>query len=162
VLLGCSGALTDRFGPQITVDAAVGRYAYQGVQRLQAYKASGRLASYKTLVIALGTNGPMYADQFAQLASLAAGVPNVLFINVYAARSWEPLSNSVIAQGVAAHPGWKVVDWYDTVKANTAILGPDGIHPRLVGIETYANLLLSTLDPPTVARPPARPARRAR
>jgi peptidoglycan/LPS O-acetylase OafA/YrhL len=158
VLLGCSGALEERFGPAITVDAAVGRYAYQGVQRLQAYKASGQLATYRTLVIALGTNGPMYPDQFNQLAALAAGIPNVLFVNTYAARSWEPMSNSTIAQGVAAHPGWKVVDWYDAVKADpSALLGPDGIHPRTAGIDTYTNLLISTLDPPTATRAGARP-----
>jgi peptidoglycan/LPS O-acetylase OafA/YrhL len=164
VMLGCSGALQNRFGTEITVDAAVDRHVGQGIDRLRAYRQSGRLSSYKTLVIGLGTNGPMTAAMFDQIMSLAAGVANIIFITTYDDRSWVSSTNSVVTQGVAAHPGTKLVDWYSLANNDPALLGPDGIHPRLAGIEAYANLLLATLDPPTAPAPssrtnPARPTR---
>jgi peptidoglycan/LPS O-acetylase OafA/YrhL len=157
VMLGCSGALQDRFGPQITVDAAVDRHVDQGISRLKAYKQSAQLANYKTLIIGLGTNGPMTAAMFQQIMTLAVGIPNILFISTYDDRSWESSTNAVLSQGVATHPGTKLVDWYSLANSNPSLLGPDGIHPRLAGIEAYANLLLATLDPPT-ALVPRRPA----
>ena len=164
VLLGCSGALQDRFGTQITVDAAVDRHVGQGIDRLRAYQESGRLSGYKTLVIGLGTNGPMTAPMFDQIMTLAAGIPNIVFITTYDDRSWVSSTNSVVAEGVATHPGTKLVDWYSVANSDPSLLGPDGIHPRLAGIEAYANLLLTTLDPPTApaANAPRRPARPTR
>lgn len=156
VMLGCSGALQNRFGTQITVDAAVDRHVQQGIDRLQAYKQSGRLPSYKTLIIGLGTNGPMTAAMFDQIMTLAAGIPNIVFITTYDDRSWVSSTNTALTQGVATHPGTKLFDWYALANSNPSLLGADGIHPRLAGIETYANLLLATLDPPTapVTKPP--------
>ncbi|MDQ2727707.1 MAG: acyltransferase [Actinomycetota bacterium] len=162
VMLGCSGALQNRFGAQLTVDAAVDRHVDQGIDRLRAYKGSGRLPHYRTLVIGLGTNGPMTTAMFDQIAALAAGIPNIIFITTYDDRSWVSSTNSVLTQGVASHPGTKLFDWYSVANSNPSLLGPDDIHPRLAGIETYANLLLATLDPPTapVAKSPATQAGR--
>lgn len=156
VMLGCSGALQNRFGPQITVDASVDRHVGQGIDRLRAYKRSARLSGYKTLVIGLGTNGPMTAAMFDQITTLAAGIGNIIFITTYDDRSWVSSTNDVLTQGVATHPGTKLVDWYALATSTPLLVGPDGIHPRLAGIEAYANLLLATLDPPTapVAKPP--------
>lgn len=156
VMLGCSGALQNRFGPQITVDASVDRHVGQGIDRLRAYKRSARLSGYKTLVIGLGTNGPMTAAMFDQIMTLAAGIGNIIFITTYDDRSWVSSTNDVLTHGVATHPGTKLVDWYSLATSTPLLLGPDGIHPRLAGIEAYANLLLATLDPPTapVAKPP--------
>lgn len=149
VMLGCSGALQNRFGPQITVDASVDRHVGQGIDRLQAYKRTARLPGYKTLVIGLGTNGPMTAAMFDQIMTLAAGISNIIFISTYDDRSWVSDTNAVLTQGVAAHPGTRLVDWYSLATGNPLLVGPDGVHPRLAGIEAYANLLLTTLDPPT-------------
>ncbi len=155
VMLGCSGALQNRFGPQITVDASVDRHVGQGIDRLLAYKRSNRLPSYRTLVIGLGTNGPMTAAMFDQIMTLAAGIGNIIFVTTYDGRSWVSSTNAVLTQGVATHPGTKLVDWYSLANNSPSLLGPDGIHPRLAGIEAYTNLLLATLDPPTtpVAKP---------
>ncbi len=148
VMLGCSGALQGRLGSQITVDAAVDRHVLQGVLRLEAYQQSGRLASYRTLVIGLGTNGPLTAPGFDQLVGLAGGIPNIVFVNTYDDRSWESSTNAVIAQGAATHPGIRVVDWHAAVAANPSLLGADGIHPDPAGITAYAGLFVSALDTP--------------
>ncbi|MGI8751150.1 MAG: acyltransferase family protein, partial [Acidimicrobiales bacterium] len=159
VMLGCSGALQNRFGTQLTVDAAVDRHVGQGIDRLRAYKYSNRLPGYRTLVIGLGTNGPMTTAMFDQIMTLAAGIPNIIFITTYDDRSWVSSTNSVLTQGLATHPGTKLVDWYSLANSNPSLLGSDDIHPRLAGIEAYANLLLATLDPPTApaAHLPSKP-----
>ena len=144
VLLASAPALTATFGPEITVDAQVGRQVSAGIARLLAYRASGRLATYHTVMIDLGTNGPLTPALFAQLAAVTAGVANVVVYNVRMDRAWEPVTNGTLARQVATQPNMHLVNWY---AASTApgVLGPDEIHPTPAGGEFYAHLLLQTL-----------------
>ena len=147
VLLAASHALTARFGPAITVDAAVGRHVNQGVIRLAAYRSSGALAHYRTVMVSLGTNGAFTPTEFSQLAALLAGVPHVVFYNVHAARTWAATDNATITQGVAAHPGMTLVNWNAAAGA-PGLLFSDGIHPNAAGSAVYASLLQKALAAP--------------
>jgi peptidoglycan/LPS O-acetylase OafA/YrhL len=148
VLLAASPALQAMFGPQITIDAAVGRQVSAGLQRLAEYKASGALAHYRSVMIDLGTNGAFHPAQFAELVALTQGVPAVVVFDVHAARSWAAESNATIAAGVAAHPGWlRLVDWNRAAGA-PGMLYPDGIHPTVAGARVYAQLLAAALREP--------------
>ena len=149
VLLAASPALTAAFGPGITIDAQIGRQVQAGIDRLAAYRASGALGHYRSVMIDLGTNGAFQPGQFAQMASILAGVPRVVIFDVHAARPWAAASNATIAAGVAAHgPQMRLADW------NRAVTGPsllysDGIHPDLAGAQVYTRLLVSALTAPT-------------
>ncbi len=149
VLLAASSSLNAMFGPDITVDAQVGRHVQEGLARLAAYRASGALARYRTVLVDLGTNGAFTQGQFTQMAALLAGVPHVVFFNVHAARSWAAPDNATIAAGVAAHRGWmQVVDW-NVAAAAPGLLYPDGIHPNAAGAALYARLLRHALSHPS-------------
>ncbi len=147
VMLAATPGLQARFGPEITIDAAISRHVQDGITRLAEYKESGQLVKYKTLVIGLGTNGPMTTDMFNQIVALAAGVPHVIFINTFDTRSWEAPTNQVLAAGVAANPAVKLVDWSSAAAANRPLLYADDIHPDPTGALLYAGLLVNTLDP---------------
>ncbi len=145
VLLAASPALTGMLGPQITIDAQVGRQVTAGLQRLAAYRASGALSHYHSVVIDLGTNGAFRPQDFQQLVQLVAGVPRVVVYDVHAARSWAPLSNSTIESGVAAHPGQMVLVHWNSAAGAPNVLYPDGIHPNSTGDQVYARLLGAAL-----------------
>jgi peptidoglycan/LPS O-acetylase OafA/YrhL len=146
VMLAADDGLTAAFGSNITVDASVGRQVDEGIARLQQYQASGQLATFKTVVIDLGTNGPMTTDLFNQLVSVLQGVPNVVFYNTYDPRSWESTTNDTLAACVPQHPGMIEIDWA-AVAPGPGILYPDGIHPTpTTGGNAFAALLTTALS----------------
>lgn len=145
VLLAASPALDQSFGHDITIDAAVGRQAQTGLDRLAAYKASGQLSTYKTVLIDLGTNGPFTPQQMDTLTQLTGSVPLVVLYTVYAPRSWIAESNSSIRAEVDQHPtNMRLADWSAVV--SPSLLYPDGIHPNPAGAATYTQLLLRLLS----------------
>jgi peptidoglycan/LPS O-acetylase OafA/YrhL len=139
VMLAAAADLNAVFGPAIVVDAGIGRHAPDGLARLAAYRAAGRLTGVRVLVVGLGSNGPFGAANLIQLRQLAAGVPLVVLINVRVPDSWEAVSNQTI-DSAAALPGFKVVDWY-AASAQPGLLWPDGVHPDPRGQQVYAALV---------------------
>lgn len=146
VLLAASPVLDTVFGSRITIDAAVGRQPQTGLDRLAAYRDSGQLARYRTLVVDLGTNGLFSGRQFQTLEQLSAGVPLVVVYTVYAQRSWISGSNSAIRSGVAGDHDMRLADWDAAV--SPSLLYPDGVHPNPTGAKVYAHLLEEDLCTP--------------
>ncbi len=145
VLLAASPALTAMLGPQITIDAQVGRQVTAGLQRLAAYRASGALSRYRSVLIDLGTNGAFRPQDFQELTQLVTGIPRVVVYDVHAARSWTAVSNATIHAGVAAHPGQMVLVRWNSAASGPNLLYPDGIHPNDAGDQVYARLLGAAL-----------------
>ncbi|HET6874170.1 MAG TPA: hypothetical protein VFH70_05290, partial [Acidimicrobiales bacterium] len=103
---------------------------------------------YHTIVVALGTNGAFSPSQFNQMASVLAGVPRVVVVNVHVAKTWAAGDDVVLAQGVAAHRNqMKLMDW-NTAAGGPGLLYPDGIHPNGAGSALYARLLQQALSTP--------------
>lgn len=148
VLLAASAALEATFGPDITVDAVVGRQVDAGIARLEQYRRSGALARYRTVVVDLGTNGSFTPVEFDQLAAVLAGVPRVVLYSVHAARTWSVGDNAVIQQGAATHAGQMTVVNWNAAAGAAGLLYPDGIHPDPAGAAVYTHLLQVALDPP--------------
>jgi peptidoglycan/LPS O-acetylase OafA/YrhL len=143
VLLAASSALTARLHGDITVDAVVGRQCWAGISRLAAYRQAGDLVGLKALILDLGTNGPMTPADIAQIRTLAAGVPLLIFINVRVDRPWQSETNASLA-AVAGQPGIRVINWY-AASAAPGLLWPDGIHPDPAGAAVFASLVASAL-----------------
>jgi peptidoglycan/LPS O-acetylase OafA/YrhL len=143
VMLAASSDLEQAFGPEITVDASVGRQVYAGLDRLAQYRRAGLLRGLRALVVGLGSNGPFTPYDLAELRQLAAGVPRVVLVNVRVPDPWQAESNATI-DGAAHLPGYVVVNWYRT-SADRALLYPDGIHPDVAGQEVYAQLVVGAV-----------------
>ncbi|MGC8627737.1 MAG: acyltransferase family protein [Acidimicrobiales bacterium] len=143
VLLAASQALSAKLDGDITVDAAVGRQCWSGIERLAQYRAAGDLVGLKAIIIDLGTNGPMTPSDVAQVRALAAGVPLLIFVNVRVDRPWQSETNASLA-AVANQPGVRVVNWY-AASAAPGLLWPDGVHPDPAGATVYANLVAAAL-----------------
>ena len=143
VLLAASSALTTRLDGDITIDAVVGRQCWTGINRLAAYRQAGDLTGLQALIIDLGTNGPMTPSDVAQIRTLAAGVPLLVFVNVRVDRPWQDQTDASLA-AVAGQPGIRVVNWY-AASAAPGLLWPDGIHPDPAGAAVFASLVATAL-----------------
>ena len=145
VLLAASPALSSAFGSSITIDAQVGRQVNVGLTRLAAYRSSGQLGHFRTVLIDLGTNGSFTGSEFAQMTSLLAGVPHVVVYDVHVPRPWAATTNTTVSQGVAAHQAqMKLVDW-NKAAGGPGLLYSDGIHPDPAGAAVYTQLLRRAL-----------------
>jgi peptidoglycan/LPS O-acetylase OafA/YrhL len=147
VMLDAAADLKADLGPSTVVDAVVGRQVSDGIDRLNEYRAAGRLTGLTALVIGLGTNGPMSVAQCDQILSLAAGIPRVVFVNVRMPRPWESITNDTLATCTARQPRVTLVDWYDA-SAASGVLGPDQIHASPAGATLYASLVSRAASSP--------------
>lgn len=145
VMLAGSSDLQQAFGSAITVDAEEGRQVYQGLDRLAAYRAAGRLQGLRALVVDLGTNGPFTPPQFRRLVQLTEGVPHVVVVNARVPRSWEPITDATLSAGVQGHRRFSLVDWYGAT-AQPGLFWPDQIHPNPKGQRVYSNLIVKAVD----------------
>lgn len=113
--------------PGIDVEAFVSFQWYQGVALVQQLKAEGRLG--QTLVVGLGTNGPVTAADFDAMIEAASGVSRIVFITVHVDRPWEAEVNSTLEAGVARYPNLAVLaDWNALANQNPGWFYSDGTH----------------------------------
>jgi peptidoglycan/LPS O-acetylase OafA/YrhL len=137
VMVDARTGLAQRLGPGLTLDAAVGRQPAETISLLHAYAATGGLPD--NVVIQLGNNGPVYADDLVALHDGLRGVPHVYLVNVDVPRSWQGEVNSILAQ--AAH-NWgqaELVDWHSI--ASSKRVTTDGVHLTSEGITLYSRLI---------------------
>ena len=129
--------------PGIYIDAAVGRQFSTGLQVIDALKAKGLLRHI--VVVGLGTNGPVTADQIGQLFAEIGPSRKLVLVNTYENRPWEQEVNSILATAVNDHPGVVLANWHTTIEHRTGLLWPDGIHPQPAGGVVYAKMLKKAL-----------------
>jgi hypothetical protein len=111
----------------VNFDAFVGQQWYQGVADVSQLRSQGQLGS--TVVIALGTNGPVSSGDFAAMMDALHGVSRVVFVTNYVNESWtdwQDSNNQVIESGVAHYPNTVVADWCALAEANPEWFTPNG------------------------------------
>nr|WP_228375131.1 acyltransferase family protein [Demequina iriomotensis] len=137
VTLGSAPALASAL-PGVAVDAEVGRQFSQGVDRVEALEGKGRLRPY--VVVALGTNGEVPADQMDRLVA-AVGDRTLVLVTPYGDRSWMAGSQRAVRQAARGHANVVVADWQAAVEEDPSVLGPDGIHPDATGMKVFARVV---------------------
>jgi hypothetical protein len=123
------------------VDAAVGRQPSQIIDRLAAYRASGRLPA--RVVVQLGDNGPVWRSDAVRLRRVLGGVSHVVLVNVREQTSWQAEVNAELAAVAHGWPEARVANWW-AASANPALLY-DGAHPNDRGAVAYARLVARAL-----------------
>ncbi|MEV8337146.1 acyltransferase family protein [Leucobacter sp. NPDC077196] len=143
VMLASLPELEERF-PGITIDAAVSRGMGVGVELASEQAGGGSVRP--VLLVGLGTNGPVGAEELDALRA-SAGDRQLVLVNAHADRDWVPSVNETLAAYADAHRGVVLADWEGTISAapNTALAG-DGIHPNPSGGELYAECVQAALD----------------
>ena len=139
VMLGASGALQQAI-PGVGVDAAVSRQFTTGIDILRSVRDSGQLPG--TVVVHLGTNGPIDGASCDALMDVLAGRRGVL-VTVHVPRSWETGNNAVLRDCAFRHRAG-IADW-SSVGGGSGLLAGDGYHLNSEGAQAYAGLIASLL-----------------
>jgi peptidoglycan/LPS O-acetylase OafA/YrhL len=144
VMVGAAPVLEELFGSRGRVDALISRQWDDGVDVLTELAAQERLGD--TVVVHLGSNGPITADQFDRMMSATAGARNVVLVTTKVPRRWESITNQALADGVARYPKARLADWHAAVSGSPELLTGDGIHLRgNAAIRLYAETVRGAL-----------------
>ena len=125
--------------PSVQVDGKVGRQWGTGTAILAALGAQGRLPP--TVVVDLGTNGTVTADQFDSMMGVLGPQRHVVFVTVKVPRVWEDGDNGVLLEGVARYPNAVLADWHSLSQGHLEWFYRDGYHLTPWGSQLLAALI---------------------
>ena len=140
VMLGSAPVLERRLGPQLRVDAVVGRQAVDTIDRLAEYRARGALPP--TVIVQIGDNGPVWHENLQRLRAVLSGVKHVVLVNVRVDRDWQNEVNRALERFV---PSWSeavIANWYGHSSESMLV---DGVHPSVAGRAVYAQTIVEAL-----------------
>ncbi len=154
VMLGAAPRLLAVFGPDVRVDAVVGRQFNAALPIIQQLVAAKRLGPY--VILHLGNNGPVTASTVDSVLNVLKGVPHLLVINVRVTKGWQATVNAVLSQEVKKYPNAHLFDWYTASGCCGDWFYHDKTHLNAEGAEQYANLVKKALGyVPATPVPPA-------
>ena len=133
------GARHDIARKGITPNVDKSRQFIAGTKLIRSLRKNGKLPT--TVVVHLGTNGPITAKQFNAMMRQLKG-RTTLFLTVKAPRYWETQVNSVIKDGVKRWRNAKLLDWKAIGSKNPGWFWADGIHlspQKARGVEECAD-----------------------
>jgi peptidoglycan/LPS O-acetylase OafA/YrhL len=128
----------------IYINAQVGRAMIAGLSVIQTLVAQGELRRY--VVVGLGTNGPVSAEQIRQLHQLIGPSRYLILVNTFGPMPWESSVNAVLAAAARHTAHVSLANWHAAIAAHTDLLWPDGIHPQPSGAKLYARVVLAAIQ----------------
>lgn len=138
VMLIANEELANRFDNAI-VDAGKGRQAEDILNTVQSLKDRSQLGD--VVVIHMGTNGVIRAQQLEELMEMLKDVPRVYLLNVKVARSWESLNNELLAANIDRWPNATLIDWKAVATQHPEMFYSDGVHLRPEALGLYVEMI---------------------
>src|SRR5690554_808773 len=151
VMLASARELQAAF-PGIYIDAVVSRQLSQAPKIVESMLKAGTLRP--TVVIGLGTNGPIDTAALRKLRELAGTEHQIVLVNVYAPRWWTDGVNSDLSDFAQLYRNVELANWRDSISGQLRLLAGDQIHPGDAGGRVYVGAVrdalqrLSELPPP--------------
>jgi hypothetical protein len=144
VTLGAANELADR---GYAVNATVSRQLVDVVPEVEELVGRGLLAD--TVVIHLGYNGPIEANDLDRLLDALDDVTNVVLLTVHADRAWTEPNNALI-KAADDRPNVTVIDW-DQVAEDCPgeCFMSDRIHLTDAGARFYADTIAAVSGSPS-------------
>lgn len=122
--------------PKSLIDAAVSRQAVDGIRLLHQYAAKGALAD--TVLVGLGTNGPITPAQVDDVMHTAGPSRQVFWINVRVpTQQWQNTVNSTLVGAQRKYKNLHVIDWYGYSNPHNDWFYTDRVHPNVGGAMHY-------------------------
>lgn len=135
------------------LDAKINRQLSEGKDVYDDYRARGMVGEH--VVIALGTNGVMTADQLKDFISDIGAEKSVYLVNVRTPNSWEESVNRTLAEAASQFANVTLLDWYAASAGHDEYFDGDGTHLTEAGCTAYIGLVHDAVgDTPA---PPAAP-----
>ncbi|WP_367295590.1 acyltransferase family protein [Levilactobacillus yonginensis] len=143
VLLDDSGDLQEVF-PGAVVDGAVGRQADALPGVINGLAQRGQLA--KTVLVNIGTNGYVTADQADQIVHAIGPKRQIFWVNAHVpTREWQNSVNKMIAKTAAKYDNVHEIDWYGTAKGHDKWFVSDHVHPNNLGNRYFTSLIAKSM-----------------
>ena len=142
VMVGATPELLKRL-PKLSIDSQVGRQLSKGIQILAERKNNGLLSD--TVIIHLGNNSPVNANQMATLVNLLGDTKKIIFVNLKLPRNYESANNRLFSDIANKNKNVSVIDWRENSMNAKNIFGKDGIHLTANGAKLYAGLISEVL-----------------
>ena len=143
VMLASARELQNAF-PGIHIDAAVSRQLSHAPAILEAMVAAGTLRP--TVVIGLGTNGPIDTESLHRLRELAGSRHQIVLVNVFAPRWWSDGVNASLSDFAQQYRDVELANWRDSIAGQVRLLARDQIHPGDAGGRVYAGAVRDALQ----------------
>jgi hypothetical protein len=145
---GWSGYLLHVF-PRALIDARVGRQFSSAISIYRWLLGYSGVRAINTIVVELGTNGPVTPDQIARFMMLADG-RRVIFIVPQVPRPWASEVQTLYQSLPSRYPNVRLVYWnrisdLPNGQENPAYFWGDGVHPNWMGIQVLVNGLSRAL-----------------
>ncbi len=133
--------------PGIDIEATVSRQWDAGVALAAQLKAEDKLGA--TVVIDLGTNGPITDSQFKAMMAVLARASLVVFVTVHLppSYSWSQSVNAVLEREVPKYANARLANFNALADANPGWFGSDDVHMVIggIGAKAMAKLITSTI-----------------
>jgi peptidoglycan/LPS O-acetylase OafA/YrhL len=129
--------------PKASVDGRVGRQPSEALPMIRQLKGSNRLSS--TVIIELGTNGPMTSDQLRSIIDGIGTNRRVVLVNTRVPRPWQYTVNQTLAREAARYANVRLADWYKVSENHSDYFAPDQVHLTKSGAIALTNLLIKTV-----------------
>ena len=142
VMLASAPELQSAF-PGISIDAVVSRQLSQAPAILAGLRDTGALRS--TVLIGLGTNGPIDAANLTAIRDIAGPDRTIVFVTVYAPRWWTDGVNAELTRFAATYRNVELADWQDAIDDQLGLLARDQIHPGNDGGRVYTDTVREAL-----------------
>jgi hypothetical protein len=143
--------------PGIYINAKVSRAMIAGVSILDQLARTHRLR--RVVIVGLGTNGPVTADQISRLRA-AVGHRWLLLVNTFVPRSWQHEVNTTLATAAKRYPNVLLVNWFAAILHHQNLLWSDNIHPQPIGGRLYAKVVRAVVVSALHERPRLRRPKR--
>jgi len=143
VMLASAPELQAAF-PGIAIDAVVSRQASAAPTLVQSMVDAGTLRH--TLLLGLGTNGPVDADVLDRIHGIVGGGHRIVVVNVQAPRGWVPGVNSELATFADEYRNVELAHWHEAIAGQLGLLARDQIHPGSRGGLVYVETVKAALQ----------------
>ena len=143
-MLGARNILLETFDSEIVIDTSISRSFVDAIPLMQKLMAFELVPD--TLVVHLGTNNPVYEEQFDALMEILRDVPQVVFVTVRVPQRWEVISNKTLRDGVRRWPNASLVDWQEVAGDADHLFAADGVHLEVTGAQLYSRLILEGVE----------------
>jgi hypothetical protein len=143
VMLASAPELQTSF-PGIQIDAVVSRQLSSAPELVQQLVATGTLRS--TLVIGLGTNGPIQRAALDQIRGIVGSHHQIVVVNVQAPRGWTDGVNATLTQFAQRYRNVELANWKDAIAGHLNLLARDQVHPGTQGGLIYVRALTDAMQ----------------
>ncbi len=145
VMLGAAPSLKKAM-PDSIIDAKESRQVVKAKEIIDNLSSEEKLG--RTVIIALGTNGPFSESKGQELIDQLGKDRTIYWITVYGKQlQWQDKSNSTIRKLAEDNENVSIIDWEKAVSTHSEWLYNDGIHLNSKGQAAYTDFIVKSISP---------------